>query len=176
MSEPDLPRPLPGPRQDGTAKGATSRRWFLAGGVAAVLGAGAGVAAEFVHDRHDVTPPPSPPPALKAAAEAERTLIADLDATTGGAPVVRRVIVQARADHAAHLAALSALLAAYRQPSPSVSPSAPPGTPRTLAQLRAAETKAAAAAARHADALRGKQAALLASIAACEATHAELLR
>jgi hypothetical protein len=142
----------------------------------AVVAAGAGVAAEFVHDRRTTSPPPEPPAALAAAADAERALIADLDATTGGAPVVRRVIVQTRADHAAHLAALTELLARYRQPSASASPAPPRGTPRTLAQLRAAETGASAAAVRHASALHGAQAALLASIAACEATHAELLR
>jgi hypothetical protein len=39
-----------------------------------------------------------------------------------------------------------------------------------------AEQRASDAAARRADALSGGIAALLASIAACEATHAELLR
>lgn len=101
-------------------------------------------------------------------------MIADLDATTGGAPSVRRLLTAARADHAAHLSALEDLLTAYRTPSPSPSPV--PGTPRTLAQLRSAEQQAATAAGTRADASSGARAALLASIAACEASHAELLR
>jgi hypothetical protein len=41
--------------------------------------------------------------------------------------------------------------------------------------LRSAETAAAGAAAKRALTLTGRDAALLASISACEATHAELL-
>ncbi|MDT4914975.1 MAG: hypothetical protein QOC66_4103 [Pseudonocardiales bacterium] len=141
-----------------------------------MLGAGGGVAAEFVRDDHADEPPPVAPAALVAAAAAERMLIADLDATTGGSTDVRRVITQVRADHAAHLAALTGLLARYRKPPSTASASAVPGKPRTLAQLNAAERAASSAAARHAAALDAALAALLASIAACEATHAELLK
>ena len=150
-----------------------SRRWFVAGGAAVLLGGGAGVGVEFLRERPPKPLPPPPAPLL-AAIDAERRLIADLDATTGGAPAVRAVIAAARADHAAHLAALTRLLTPYRIQHPSPSPV--PGTARTLAQLRAAEQQAAAGAARYARTLRGAQAAMLASIAACEATHAELLR
>jgi hypothetical protein len=159
----------------------TSRRWFLAGGAAALVGAGAGVAAGFWTND---TPParrPAPPQVLVAAAAAERALLADLDATTGGTPAVRSVIRQVRADHAAHLGALLGLLATYPAPAgdrPSAalgSASAPPGAPRTRAALRDAERRAAAAAAARADRLTGGHAALLASIAAAEATHADLL-
>jgi hypothetical protein len=154
---------------------ARSRRWFLAGGAAAVLGGGAGVLAAVVQD--SAPKPPAPPPgALLAAIEAERALIADLVATTGGTPPVRRVIVQARADHAAHLAALTRLLAAFRAPAVTTSPSPVRGTPRTLVQLRSAEHQASFAAARRAASLDAGLAVLLASIAACEATHAELLQ
>jgi hypothetical protein len=169
------PRPHPEPHPPQQA-GSPSRRWFLAGGAAVVLGAGAGVGAEFVHNDHAPKKPPLAPPALVAAAAAERALIADLDATTGGASEVRQVIVQVRADHAAHLAALTDLLARYRRPVGSPSPSVPPGSPRTLAQLNAAERTAASAAARNAAGSDGALAAMFASIAACEATHAELLR
>jgi hypothetical protein len=151
-----------------------TRRWFLAGGAAVVLGVGSGAIVELLRS-DSPTPAPLAPDTLVAAVAAERTLIADLDATTGGASAVRRVIAQARADHAAHLAALGALLAAYR--APSAASSAPtPGIPRTLTQLHAAEHQASAVAAGHASRLTGAAAALLASIAACEATHAELLR
>ena len=119
-------------------------------------------------------PPPRAPAALLAAAETERALIADLDATTGGAPAVRRVIVAARADHAAHLHALDAILARFRPTHPARRRHR--GTPRSAAQLRSAEQRAGADAARRASEVDAGYAALLASIAACEATHAELLR
>jgi hypothetical protein len=153
-----------------------SRRWFLAGGAAAVLAGAGGATAALLLDSSPARPPVAPA-ALLAAVAAERALIADLDATTGGAAPVRRVIVQVRADHAAHLAALQRLLGQFRRPSPAAASSPRMrGTPRTLAQLRAAEQRASSAAATHAGALDGGLAALLASIAACEATHAELLQ
>lgn len=163
---------------DEAQRSGPTRRWLLAGGLAALLGAGGGVAAEVLWPRAAPAPLPEPPAALLAAVDAERALIADLDATTGGTPTVRRVIVQARADHAAHLAALHGALGHYRAPgAAAVSPTSPPkGTPRTLAQLRAAEHAASAAAGRRAEQLNGSPAALLASVAACEATHAELFR
>jgi hypothetical protein len=184
MDEPIPPRPRPGPAPGAEPFSApepvadpppsgVSRRWLLGGGAAVLVGAGAGVGAEFLRHRSP-TPLPPAPSALTAAAAAERALIADLTATTGGSAEVRAVITRARANHTAHLAALDALLTAYRRPAPAASPR--PGTPRSRAQLRAAESAAATAAAGRADTLAGAQAALLASIAACEATHAELLR
>ena len=139
-----------------------------------LLGGGAGVLAEILQESSPA-PPPRPPAALAAAIEAERALIADLDATTGGAPHVRHLIAQARADHVAHLNALRKTLRALA-PVPAPKPAPVHGRPRKLAELRAAETKAAAVAAQHAASLAGAAAALLASIAACEATHAELFR
>jgi hypothetical protein len=155
---------------------APSRRWFLAGGAAAVLAGGAGATAALLLDASPA-PRPLPPPALLAAVAAERTLIADLDATTGGTAPVRRVIVQVRSDHAVHLAALNRLLGQFRRPSAAAAPSPHRrGTPRTLAQLHAAEQQASVAAAQRAARLDGGLAALFASMAACEATHAELLQ
>jgi hypothetical protein len=165
----------PGPQPSVPAGSGTSRRWFLAGGLtlaALVAGAGGGVGIEFLRHRSP-EPPPAAPAALVAAAAAERALVADLSATTGGAPDVRLVIEQAQVNHRAHLAAIEDLLTAYGTPSPTPSP--PRGIPRTKVQLRAAEMAAATAATQRAEALRGRQATLLASIAACESTHAELL-
>jgi hypothetical protein len=154
-------------------KSGISRRWLLAGGTALLLGGGAGVVTERL--RHtEPAAPTTAPAALLAAVRAERALLADLDATTGGSPAVRAVIGQVRADHAAHLAALRGILAGYS--SGRAATAKRHGRPRTLAQLHAAEEDAARTAAQHADALTGPAAALLASIAACEATHAELLR
>lgn len=174
---PPLPQPAPigSPSSGHPRDRAPTRRWFLAGGAALIAGGSAGAITELVRET-PAEPPPPPPAALIAAADAERALIADLDATTGGTPSVRAVIVQTRANHAAHLAALTALLSRFRAPSPSSSPAPPRGTPRTVAALRDAEQRATSAAARHAAALSGGTAALLASIAACEATHAALLQ
>jgi hypothetical protein len=158
-----------------TPPSGTSRRVFLVGGGAAVLlGAGAGVLAQVLSE--DEPPgPAAPPPALVAAIADERGLLADLDATTGGGPAVRRLIDQLRADHEAHLAALRKVLLSITQ-APARQPAPLRGTPKTRAQLRAIEGAAAELAAQRAAALDGPTAALLASIAACEATHAELLR
>lgn len=174
MDETTPRRPHPGPAHAAPAPDSrVGRRWFLAGGLAVLAGGGAGLGADFWR-HHRPAPLPRPPAALLAAAAAEQALIADLDATTGGPPEVRRVIVAARADHAAHLQALRELLTSYRPPT--TRPSLPRGTPRTLSQLRVAEQQAAAVAASRAGGFDGTRAALFASIAASEATHAELLR
>jgi hypothetical protein len=137
------------------------------------VGGGAGVVAELL-GHSEPARPTAAPAALIAAVHAERALLADLVATTGGDRHVRGVIAQARADHAAHLSALRAVLAGY--PATRVGAGHPHGRARTRSQLRAAERDAAQVAARRAEDLEGAAAALLASIAACEATHAELLR
>jgi hypothetical protein len=170
------PRPLPEPADHRT------RRWFLAFGGALVVGAGAGTGAAFLHPvpKRKPKPPPRPPAdveaELTAAVAAERALLADLDATSGGPPAVRQVIAQARGDHEAHLAALRGVQRSLPKPAHRPAPHEIAGTPRTQAQLRTAETSASAAAAMRAAVLDGALAALFASIAACEATHAELLR
>lgn len=160
------------PEPDRTSSG-TSRRWFLAGGAAVVLGGGAGVLAEVLHESSPAPAAPAPA-ALASAVEAERVLLATLDGMKGGhqAPAL---LAQIRADHAAHLHALRRLLATYPR-SISVPSHQGGAQPRTLAQLRGVENQAATDAAQRAAALDGAAAALLASIAACEATHAELLR
>jgi hypothetical protein len=83
---------------------------------------------------------------------------------------------QLRADHVAHrdalLAALDEALGAT-SPRPTAAP--PAAGSLTRAELRVAEQAASAQAAAHAAQLAGRDAALLASIAACEAGHAELL-
>lgn len=168
---PSPPPPAFTPPAEPAAGRRHTRRWFLAGGVAILAGGGAGVGAAFLR-RHPKHRRPTPPAALVAVAETERRLIADLEATTGGAPDVRVVIEQATANHRAHLAVLEGLLGAYARQS--TAPSRVPGTPRTKAQLRAAEQAASGTAAARAMRLSGRESALFASIAACEASHAEL--
>lgn len=168
------PRPAPAPPVD--APTGSSRRAVLLGAAAVVLAAGGGVGAGFLARRRTAPVLPRPPAELVAAAATERRLIADLDATTGGSADVRQVIASARADHAAHLQALEALLGAFRRPvAPAASTTPARGVARTAAQLRAAETSAAVDAERRAAAATGSLATLLASISACESTHAALL-
>lgn len=166
---PTVPPPLPSAAPPAPLR---TRRWVLAGGLAVLAGGGAGVGAAFLR-RHRTHRPPAPPAVLVALAETERRLIADLDATTGGSAEVRVVIEQATANHRDHLSAIEGLLAQYRSAAAKASRS--PGRPRTKAELRSAESAAAAAAAGWAVRQGPSLAGLLASISACESSHAELL-
>jgi len=169
------------------AETGVSRRWFVVGGGVLVLaGAAAGSAVRIARDDYAPAHVPNPPPtALVAAAARERGLIADLDATTGGSAAVRTVIAHTRADHAAHLHALEQLLARYDAPTSTTSTGATvlnastgavvTGTARTVAQLRAAESRAAAEYAADAERSSGQTATLLASISAAETSHAAVL-
>ena len=119
------------------------------------------------------------PPELVAAVAAERDLIALIDAELAAHTSLGQLLTQVRSDHNAHLAALQAAVAAY----PGTPPTAPtPTRPQpsgsasaARANVRAAEQRAWTAAASRARVLTGPAATVLASIAACEATHAELL-
>jgi hypothetical protein len=161
-----------------------SRRAFLfGGGLAVVAGAGAGVGAEYWRDR-PATPPPRQhaPAALRAALAAEHGLLAALDASLPTAGPADAALRQVRADHAAHARALAAAVAQAGGLPPGARATASgsavasrPQPPRSVAQLQEAEAGASRRAAERAGSLSGRDAALLASIAACEASHAELL-
>jgi hypothetical protein len=159
-----------------------SRRAFLlGGGLAVVVGAGAGVGVEFWRDRpKPAAPQQHAPAALLAALDAEHELLAALDASLPAAGAAAPALRQLRADHVAHARALAAAVdeagGAPVRAKASASPTASPApAPRSVAELRQAESDASRRAAEHAGALSGRDAALLASIAACEASHAELL-
>ncbi len=164
---------FPGPRP--------SRRGVLVGaGLAVAAAAAAGAVFGSAGG------PPAPAAARRAsqeladAAAAERELIAALDAALGPARGNRRTALRlVRQDHVAHLRALDAAIAEALGAAPSPSRSAaaapvPPPAP-SVAAVRAAEGRAAGAAAARAMRLSGRDAALLASISAAEASHAELL-
>lgn len=147
-----------------------SRRQVLAG--AAVL-----LGAACTEDRRTARPSPStsavdPDVALRSAAAArEQSLLSLYDALLAGTPALRAELAPYRADHAAHLAALL--------PPGSPAP-VPPVVPRTSpVRLRAAivagERRTAAAHATACGAASADLAAVLASLAACEASHAALL-
>ena len=119
---------------------------------------------------------------LAAAAAAERALIAATDAAIASSDGGNRAEFHLiRTDHAEHLAALEAAIAQAvypaRAPSGSAAATGAPGRPATPSRsaLRASEQRAAGACAKRALQLSGADATLLASIAAAEASHAELL-
>ena len=138
------------------------------------LGAGAGVAAELAPARPAPRRPGAAAGGARRRGRAERALIADLDATTGGArrcagsssrpaPTTPRTW---RADRRCSRR--------YRRAEPAAAAGArAAGAPRTRAQLRAAEQGGGGRGAPRRPLTA--PARLLASIAACEATHAELL-
>jgi hypothetical protein len=157
----------------------TSRRGFLAGVGLAVIGGAAGVGAGLLVDRSSDAADVPDPKVLLAAVHAEQDLIASIDDTlqTGPKDVSAALLRALRTDHQAHLSALLATVAvAVGTPSPSVSPARRrPGRLLSREQFRMLEAAGAKAAAARALSLTGRDAALLASISACEASHAELL-
>jgi hypothetical protein len=162
-----------------THRPTTSRRGFLLGTGLAVLGAGGGIAVGALVDRSPDEVEVPNPQVLLAAAQSERELIAGIDETLATAPKhpsaeLLRVV---RANHQAHLVALHAAVAVVVGTTSSGVSTPPPRSGRELSpeQFRILEAAAARAAAARALTLTGRDAALLASISACEATHAELL-
>ncbi len=158
-----------------------SRRGFLLVGTLAVAAAGGGVWWALSADE---SKPAALPTALidqlHAASRVERELIATVGAAlkhvSGSQATVLR---QVHTDHVAHLRAIQGLTADAMYPlKPSASSAPVPSTSGRvrIADVRTAETRAAQVAAKRAASLSDEAAVLLASIAACEATHAELLR
>jgi hypothetical protein len=124
------------------------------------------------------TPSPAPPDPLLADLADERDLLARYDAVAAAHPALASRLAPLRDDHREHAAALARALgdAAPGAPSDSV-PAPTPGTPgAALAALATAERDAARRNTRSCLTAPADRAALLASIAACEATHEVLLR
>jgi hypothetical protein len=122
---------------------------------------------------------PRPPGPLLSALERERALLTAVRAAAGNAALAS-VTGPLMADHTEHEATLRGLLATYSTSSASrsasESSSPPPAAPTSVAALRQAEGAAAEAAAAESAAASGALAAVLASISACEASHAAWLR
>jgi hypothetical protein len=158
-----------------------SRRGMLLVGGLAALAAGGGVWAALSAGGSGGNTPPSPvlTRELAAAADAERVLIARIDAAAKHAHARQRGALRTvRAAHVAHLDAIQATLADALYPTPAATtpgPAAPPPGRVPLAAVRTGELQAARASAARAARLTGHPAVLLASISAAEATHAELL-
>jgi hypothetical protein len=130
------------------------------------------------------TPEPDPVlDALVAVWTGEWQLIRRYDATLARHPSLAARLTSVRDDHAAHARAIGSLITARQ--SPGATPSAvavagkgavPATAAAALAGLATAETKAAAAATSACMLAAGDTAALLASVAACEASHVVVLR
>lgn len=152
-----------------------TRRALLGSGLV-ILGGAAGTAVGLTRPL-PVRTPPVPPAALTDSVTREHRLIARLDSSIAAGNRDPRLRV-VRADHVAHLAALQAAVQDIVRPTASPTapvPSLPPLPPASLTQLGSAETDAAKAAAAASTVLTGRVAVVLASIAACETTHAKLL-
>jgi hypothetical protein len=176
----------------GRGRSGPSRRGLLVGGGIIAAAAAGGVALGLTTGGSDARPfVARPSRELSAAADAERALIATVDSALTRARAQQRAHLHLiRADHVAHLAAIEAEIADEMYPatrptgSAAASVSRSTSSPRTgrpagpavsVATARGRERTAATAAAARALRLSGRSAALLASIAAAEATHAELL-
>jgi hypothetical protein len=161
-----------------------SRRTVLSTAVLVVAaGAGAAAGLERPLKSSPKVAPPQPPAWLVGAIGREQALMSALSSTIAADPGLNARLRPALDDHSAHLAALRSLPGApvpdgrsgQRASSESPAASADPVAPSSVAGLAAAETAAATAAAGASAAQSGSAAALLASISACEATHAAWL-
>jgi hypothetical protein len=154
-----------------------SRRAWLVTGLVAVVAAGGGVASALLRPAAIDGRPPGPPDWLISAVDREQSLLRTTDAAIRADATLVTRLQPLRSDHTAHLQALQALLARYPANSTSGSAPTPFPTPASpgAAAVRAAEVAAARATATAARTVPGGTAGLLASIAACEATHVELL-
>jgi hypothetical protein len=158
----------------------TRRRWLAGVGVLAAAAGGAAIGALTASsgDGDSATPRPGPPAPLLSALDRERTLLAAVQAAAENAALAS-VTGPLVADHREHEATLGGLLATYPRPSASASESLsapPPAAPTSVATLRQAEGAAAEEAAAESAAAHGALAAVLASISACEASHAAWLQ
>ncbi len=117
--------------------------------------------------------------ALRAAAVLrERELLAAYDAALVDHPALRAVLAPLREDHAVHLARLEELTDPVMSPTPSAPPVVAPVKDAPAARRTALRGQERAAQAAHRDAAitaSRSLAPLLASLAACEASHAALL-
>jgi hypothetical protein len=156
-----------------------SRRGFLIVGGLAVVAAGGGVWWALSDDgTKSAAPPTALIHQLEAARTSEYALIIASQIALKHAGSSAAAVRQVHADHIAHARAIEGLIADEMYPVkaslPPVSVHVPPRI--SIAQVRSAESAAARAAGARAANLPGRAAVLLASIAACEATHAELLK
>ncbi|WP_425413339.1 hypothetical protein [Micromonospora pallida] len=157
------------------AAGHSRRKVLRTGALLALGGATASVAGCGLLDREDSPPPPDP---LQPLVDGALALEARYRAAIGADPTLADRLTPIADTHRAHAAELAAALGvALPSPSPSASTAAPSGDADTVvAELRAAEERARAEAATFCAQAPADRAALVGSIAAARATHAEVLR
>lgn len=114
-------------------------------------------------------------PLLAGATGRERVLLAAYDDVLAQHPDLAPELSSYREDHAAHLHALEPGVVVSATVTPSTRRTSRRDAARARDRLRLLESRTATAYARAAVAAPPEHAALLASLAACEATHAELL-
>jgi hypothetical protein len=148
-----------------------------------LAGAGMSVAGVAACTSPQPTPPDPQTTALKALLQAEKSLVASYDQTVGKFGSLSGRVRTVRADHAEHVKALTALIA-RRDAAPAPSGSAEPPAAGSVSassssgarqQLAALEQKQAAAAVTLCMSADGDDATLLASLAAAENSHVEVL-
>ncbi len=124
----------------------------------------------------DVEPEPTPEPdPLQPLLDEALSLAAAYDRAAVTRPDLADRLAPLAADHRAHATELSRVIGADLPSAAPSTPAAPdPGQP--LSDLRAAEQKAQRTATLSARTVPSDRAALVGSIAACRATHAEALK
>ena len=155
-------------------RGAGHTRRGVLGAAAATVGSSALAGCGLVDRDPDR---PSTPDPLQPLLDEAIALAAAHDRAAAGQPDLAKRLTPLAADHRAHVAELSRVIG---RGVPSAGASSAPGgaaDPRaTLAELRSAEQAAQRAAAAACRTAPDARAALVGSIAACRATHAEALR
>jgi hypothetical protein len=153
-------------------RGGHTRRRVLAGAVgtaAVTAAAGCGL--------FDDNEKPKPPDALQPLLTEAQTLAATFDAAALAQPSLAKRLTPLAADHRAHVAALAQVIGTT---PPSAGPSSAPASASDatalVKQLRSAVQTASKNAAAACGTAAADRAALVGSIAACRATHAEVLR
>jgi hypothetical protein len=157
-----------------------SRRGFLIVGGLAVVAAGGGVWWALSDDgAKSAAVPTALIDQLDAARTSEYALIVAVQVALKHPGPRAAALRQLHADHVDHATAIEALIADEMYPAKATRAPVSVYVPKgriPIAQVRLDESGAARAAAARAAKLPGRAAVLLASIAACEATHAELLK
>ncbi|WP_412736910.1 hypothetical protein [Krasilnikovia sp. MM14-A1259] len=153
-----------------TSDGYTRRRLL---GVTA--GAALAVSAPAGCGLFDKDPDPARPDPLQPVLDEALRLAAAYDRTALAQPDLAKRLAPLAADHRAHATALAAVIGTA-VPSAGPSASAPADGTAALPALRTAEQQAQRTAAAACRQTSPDRAALLGSIAACRATHAEALR
>lgn len=157
--------------------GGQTRRRLLAT-TAGVALAGTAPAGCGLFDDDPVPPPPDP---LQPVLDEALALAAAYDRAVAAQPALAKRLTPLAGDHRAHVDELVRVIG-RGMPSSSAAPSASAAVPGaadaagTLAALRAAERQAQRTAATAARQAPAERAALVGSVAACRASHAEALR